>query len=313
MFFMEYIIDKLNYGHLFKLVLGLGNLNYEQIKYIIQIYSNTKMDIIDLPCDQRAIDLVFETLKNKNFNIENFVYCLSFALNDDKHNMCAFVNNQKCKKCYKCLKYCPQKAIYIKEKNVLIDSNKCIGCQKCKCKAILYKNKFSISEFDAVKLANKNNINIIELHASISKTKTIKKTFDNLNTHFDGIISVCFSREYLSENKLLKLTEYFIKKRQNKPLIIQADGFSMSGGDNNYFSTLNAVSCTQLFQKYLKLPCFYLFISGGTNEKTAQLASLSNIKYTGITVGSYARKIIENVNMDTAIINAKRLVELCKS
>ncbi|UKI42031.1 MAG: hypothetical protein L6V95_03245 [Candidatus Melainabacteria bacterium] len=44
----------------------------------------------------------------------------------------------------------------------------------------------------------------------------IKEAFDNLNNNFDGIISVCFSREYLSEYKLAKLTEYFIKKKTNK-------------------------------------------------------------------------------------------------
>ncbi|UKI42030.1 MAG: hypothetical protein L6V95_03240 [Candidatus Melainabacteria bacterium] len=86
----------------------------------------------------------------------------------------------------------------------------------------------------------------------------------------------------------------------------------MSGGDNTYFSTINAVSCAQLFQKYLKFQNFYIFISGGTNEMTSELAKLSNIQYSGITVGSYARKIIKNVSTQTAIENAKRLVDKCK-
>lgn len=309
---MENIVHKLKDENLFKLVLGLGNLNFEEIKYIINVYSNTKTDIIDLPPNQEAIDIVFKELKNNNKNINDFLYSLSFAIESDKHNSFAFINNAKCKKCYKCIKQCPRSAIYVKENNVIIDKRLCIGCQKCKCKAISYKNKYFISGFDAIKLANKNNVKIIELHASISKTKMIKQAFDNLNNNFNGIISVCFSREYLSEYKLINLTEYFIKQRQNKPLIIQADGFSMSGGENDFSSTINAVSCAQLFQKYLNVPNFYIFISGGTNETTSQLAKLANIQYSGITVGSYARKIIKNVSNEIAINNAKRLVEKCK-
>lgn len=309
---MENVIQKLKNKNLFKLVLGLGNLNFEEIQYIINIYLNTNTDIIDLPPNQEAIDIVFQELKNNNKNINDFIYSLSYGLKNDKHNSFAFINSEKCKKCYKCIKQCPHKAIFIKDKNVIIDEKRCIGCQKCKCKAISYKNKYSLCDFDAIKLANKNNVKIIELHASISKTKIIKQAFDNLNNNFDGIISICFSREYLSEYKLIKLTDYFIKKRQTKPLIIQADGFSMSGGDNNYSSTINAVSCAQLFQKYLNVPNFYIFISGGTNEMTSQLAKLSNIQYSGITVGSYARKIIKNVSYEIAIDNAKRLVDKCK-
>lgn len=309
---MENIVHKLKEKNLFKLVLGLGNLNFEEIEYIIKIYSNTKTDIIDLPPNQEAIDIVFKELKNNNKNIHDFLYSLSFAIENDKHNSFAFINNEKCKKCYKCIKQCPHKAIFIKDKNVIIDKTKCIGCQKCKCKAISYKNKYSISDFDAINLANKNNVKIIELHASISKTKIIKRAFDNLNNNFDGIISVCFSREYLSEYKLTKLTDYFIKKREGKPLIIQADGFSMTGGENDYYSTINAVSCAQLFQQYLNSNNFYLFISGGTNEMTPDLAKISNIFYHGITVGSYARKIIKHAPLKIAIENANRLVNKCK-
>lgn len=309
---MENIIYKFKEKNLFKLVLGLGNLDFKEIEYIINIYSNTKTDIIDIPPNQKAIDIVFKELKNNNKNINDFLFSLSFAIENDKHNSFAFINNEKCKKCFKCIKQCHHKAIFIKDKNVVIDKTKCIGCQKCKCKAISYKNKYSVSDFDAINLANKNNVKIIELHASISKTKMIKQTFDNLNNNFDGIISVCFSREYLSEHKLIKLTDYFIKKREGKPLIIQADGFSMTGGENDYSSTINAVSCAQLFQKYLKFQNFYIFISGGTNEMTSQLAKLSNIQYAGITVGSYARRIIKNVPYKIAIENANRLVNKCK-
>ena len=41
-----------------------------------------------------------------------------------------------------------------------------------------------------------------------------------------------------------------------------------------------------------KLPV-YLMLSGGTNSKTAELAKLCGIKYNGIAVGTFARKIVK--------------------
>ena len=67
---MENIIYKLKEKNLFKLVLGLGNLDFKEIEYIINIYSNTKIDIIDIPPNQKAIDIVFKELKNNNKNIK---------------------------------------------------------------------------------------------------------------------------------------------------------------------------------------------------------------------------------------------------
>ncbi|UKI42032.1 MAG: hypothetical protein L6V95_03250 [Candidatus Melainabacteria bacterium] len=71
---------------------------------------------------------------------------------------------------------CSQNAIFKKKKNIVIDEKKCIGCQKCKCKAISYKNKYSVSDFDVIKLANKNNVKIIELHSFYCQNKNDKRS-----------------------------------------------------------------------------------------------------------------------------------------
>ncbi len=53
-------------------------------------------------------------------------------------------------------------------------------------------------------------------------------------------------------------------------------------------------------------------MSGGTNEKTSELAKMCCLRYKGIGIGSYARKIVRNKNLDDAIIEAKKLIESCK-
>ena len=309
---MDYFNIKIKDRPLFKLVLGLGNLNFAQIEHLVEIYSELDVDIFDIAPSKEAIECVFETLEKNNKKRENFLFCLSFALFSDKHNKIALLNKKKCKKCMKCVKKCPQKAISF---NVFpeIDKKKCIGCQKCSCSAIDFHDEKTISAKHAAKLAIENKIQIVEMHCSVSKTKEIKQQFIELNKHFEGPISVCFSREKLSEEKLIKLVEFFIEIRNGKQLIIQADGFGMTGEYNSFKSTLNAVSNAQIFQRFYKFDNFNLFISGGTNEKTAILAKMCDIKFSGITVGSCARKIVENKNKEQAFKIAKKLIQSVKN
>ncbi len=81
-----------------------------------------------------------------------------------------------------------------------------------------------------------------------------------------------------------------IENRLEYSTIIQADGFPLSGGDDNYKSTLQAVATAEIIQN-ANLPV-YLMLSGGTNSKTTELAKMCEISYHGVAAGSYARKIV---------------------
>ena len=82
-----------------------------------------------------------------------------------------------------------------------------------------------------------------------------------------------------------------LEKRNPYTTIIQADGIPMSGSEDNYKTTLQAVAMAEIIQD-AEQPV-YLLISGGTNSKTRKLAELCDIKYNGIAIGSYARKIVK--------------------
>jgi hypothetical protein len=82
-----------------------------------------------------------------------------------------------------------------------------------------------------------------------------------------------------------------IKNRKPYTTIIQADGFPMSGGEDTYKSTLQAVATAEIVQK-ANLPV-YIMLSGGTNSKTTELAKMCEIDYNGVAIGSYARKIVK--------------------
>ena len=65
----------------------------------------------------------------------------------------------------------------------------------------------------------------------------------------------------------------------------------MSGGEDYFKTTLQAVAAAELFQD-AKLAA-YTIISGGTNSKSAELAKLCGLSIEGVAIGSYARKIVK--------------------
>ena len=65
----------------------------------------------------------------------------------------------------------------------------------------------------------------------------------------------------------------------------------MSGGNDDYKTTLQAVATAEIVQN-TDLPV-YLMLSGGTNSKTSELAKMCGINFQAVAVGSFARKIVK--------------------
>ena len=93
--------------------------------------------------------------------------------------------------------------------------------------------------------------------------------------------------------------------RKTYSTIVQADGFPMSGGQDDFKTTLQAVATAEIVQN-AKLPV-YIMLSGGTNSKTAQLAKMCNIDYNGIAIGTFARKIVSKYIERTDFLTNKRI------
>lgn len=92
---------------------------------------------------------------------------------------------------------------------------------------------------------------------------------------------------YLKKNDFPNKRNDFFEKPYTT--IVQADGFPMSGGKDDYKTTLQAVATAEIVQN-AKLPV-YIMLSGGTNSKTAELAKMCSIDYNGIAIGTFARKV----------------------
>ena len=103
--------------------------------------------------------------------------------------------------------------------------------------------------------------------------------------------SICIDRENFGNKEALLRIQEMIADRKPYTTIIQADGIPMSGADDTYKTTLQAIAMAEIIQN-ANLPV-HIMISGGTNSKTAELAKLCDISYWGIAIGSWARKIVK--------------------
>ena len=300
------LLKTLDERKIFKLVLGLGNQDLENIKHLVEIYCEAGADMFDINPSKEAVETVLNTIEKSGKNIKDFYYSISTGLAGDVHTQKCSINIDKCKRCGKCIKKCPQGAIIFEDKYPKVITSKCIGCRRCdNCKAISF-NDTKIEIENIVKIAKDYNLDCVELHLSTKKIPDdeIKYIIKN----FDGVLSLCLDRKHYSNERIKKLINKVIKWNGSAKFIIQADGVPMSGGDNSFESTLQAIAMAHLVQPYGT----YILLSGGTNEKTSELAKMCSLGYNGISVGSYARKIINNKTKEEAVFAAKKLIEVCK-
>lgn len=268
----------------FKLVCGAGNEDPIEVEKLVAVYSAAGCKFFDLSAKPEIVEAAKRGLKGQDACL-----CVSVGIKGDPHVQKAQIDYEKCKGCHKCEEICPQKTI----KHCKVKEVRCIGCGKCfsVCKhgAISYKSENKDLSEVLPPLIEKG-INCIEFHVMQEDDNDIFEKWDYINSIYDGMLSICTSRGYLSEEKMLNRIKKMIGNRKPYTTIIQADGFPMSGSNDDYKTTLQAVSTAEIVQN-AKLPV-YIMLSGGTNSKTAELAKMCDINYHGIAIGTFARKIV---------------------
>lgn len=268
----------------FKLVCGAGNEDADEVEKLVALYSSAGCKFFDLSAKPEIVDAAKRGLQDR----EGYL-CVSVGIKGDPHIRKAHIDFEKCVSCHKCEEICPQKTI----KNCKVNEKRCIGCGKC----------YSVCKHDAVFYTYENKdlsdvlpsliekgIDCIELHAMGEDDNEVLEKWNSINQMYDGMLSICTSRAHLSDEKMLSRIKKMLENRKKYTTIIQADGFPMSGSDDDYKTTLQAVATAEIVQN-AKLPA-YIMLSGGTNSKTAELAKICGINYNGIAVGTFARKIV---------------------
>ncbi len=281
----------------FKLVCGAGNEDIQEIEKLVALYSKAGCNFFDLSANEAVIDaakrgLDFSIPKEKQ---NEFYFCVSVGINGDPHTTKAKIDEKNCILCKKCIDICPQNAIFEIENICKIKEIRCIGCGKCK--NICTKGAISFYSKDKnlkeiLPPIIKKGIDCIELHAIGEDENEVDTKWKELNSFYEGFLSICIDRSKLGNEKYLARIERLLKSRMPYSTIIQADGAPMSGGVDDYKTTLQAIAAAEIVQD-ANLPAF-LLISGGTNSKSTKFAKQCGINPHGITIGSYARQIVKN-------------------
>ncbi len=302
----------------FKLVCGAGNEDAKEVEKLVAVYAKAGCRFFDLSASEEIIDAARRGLEFAGVN--DAYLCVSVGIKNDPHVNKAVVDYKKCISCCSCDEVCPQGAI----KYAKVKKYKCIGCGRCA--KICPKGAISyVSEekdlHEVLPPLIEKGIDCIEFHAMGLNDDEILQKWNYINEIYSGILSLCTSRGKLSDEKLVERVKKLTSVRQPYTTIIQADGFPMSGGKDDFKTTLQAVATAEIVQNE-NLPV-YLLLSGGTNSKTAELAKLCGINVNGVSVGSFARKIVKKYiehedlfrnkyAFEDAVKIAKDLINCCK-
>jgi len=296
----ELMTDLLEKRKLFKLVCGAGNEDAEEVRRLVFVYSLAGAKCFDVSANTEvvkkatlAINEASDYAKkiNKKIRIRPVIN-VSIGMRGDPHVRKAVITD-RCVRCGVCLSECPTGAI---SKDIKIIESRCIGCGNCESACDYDAISFYHKDKNLKKLlqeCKKCGMEQLELHAAVSDSNLVFEEWKMINEIvYDNYVSMCLDRLHLGDSQL----RHRIRKAKEvagERFIIQADGVPMSGGKDDYNTTLQAVAIADIVMK--SNLGIKVLLSGGTNSLTARLAVMCGVAYNGVSIGTFARNLIKNI------------------
>jgi len=292
--------ELLDNKHFFKIVCGAGNEDPIEVRRLTTIYTLAGASAIDLSANPDIVRSAVEGISNaetlaekmgKTLSCRPFIN-VSVGIAGDPHIRKARINPDSCIRCGFCTDVCEQNAI---EERFIIAEERCIGCGKCA----------DVCEQGAVSFFNRRvnlatllpdclqaGAEMVELHAVTGDDAAVLSDWRLINSLVPkNYISMCLDRSLLSDTHFIKRISDAYSIAGDR-MIVQADGAPMSGGSDDFNTTLQAIATADIVAKS-KIPVKIL-ASGGTNSKTKELADLCRVPIHGVSIGTYARKIVKS-------------------
>jgi len=322
----------LNTRKFFKLVCGAGNEDAQEVKKLVLLYTLAGAKGMDVSANvnvvehaMQGIDLAYEIAPKFGIKLKTRPYItVSVGMPGDHHVRKAFIDLEKCIECNLCIPVCPTDAI---PEELVVITEKCIGCGNCS--AICPKDdiiSYSNNQRELQELLPKcieAGAEQIELHAAVADDTAIMDEWQTVcDSNPNGHVSMCLDRLHLSnftfEERVRKAKEI-----AGERLIIQSDGYPMSGGADDYNTTLQAIATADVLNKkfnmyvdkkekklkYKKVTEVNQLLSGGTNSLTAVLADQCGVKFQGASLGTFARKLVKDVISNDSFYDNEELLK----
>lgn len=314
------LLDLFKEKKCFKLVCGAGNEDAIEVEKLVTLYSKAGCNFFDLCAKPEIVDAAKRGLERAGIK-DNRYLCCSVGIKGDPHVSKALVHEELCVKCSRCKSECLQLAVDEDINSYKVNKTRCIGCGKC-AKVCPKQAIEMTSEFKNLKEVLPpiiaKGIDCIEFHALGEDENEVDEKWSDINNLYDGPLSICIDRSKLGNERVLQRINRMLEKRKSYTTIIQADGCPMSGGKDDFKTTLQTIAMAEIFQN-ANLPV-YILLSGGTNSKSTKLATMCGINAGGVAIGSFARKIVreyidrEDFLEDEEVFNraleiAKKLVD----
>lgn len=282
----------------FKLVCGAGNEDPVEVRRLTMVYTLAGASAVDISANPGIVRSAAEGISCAESlapDLERTVACrpfinVSVGIAGDPHVRKARISPDACTLCGLCIDACEQAAV---SGEFAIVEERCIGCGKCADACAAGAVSFFTRRADLAALLPEclaAGAEMIELHAVTPDDAAVLADWSLISALVQkNFISMCLDRSLLSDQHLTRRISDAYSIAGDR-MIVQADGAPMSGGSDDFRTTLQAIATAEIVEKS-RLPVKIL-ASGGTNSKTRELADLCGVTIHGVSIGTFARKLV---------------------
>lgn len=302
---MNYLFDN---RKLFKLVCGAGNEDAEEVHRLVFVYALAGAKIFDVSANVDVVKSAGQGIErayryihtlNRKIEIRPFIN-VSIGMKGDPHVRKARISD-RCIRCGQCISECPTDAI---SQEMVINTVRCIGCGHCNAVCPVNAIDYVHPQKDLHQLlrdCKDAGTEQMELHAAVVDSDTIFDEWKMINEIItENYVSMCLDRLHLGDSQLRRRIRK-AKEISGDRFIVQADGVPMSGGEDDYNTTLQAVAIADIVMKsHIDVR---VLLSGGTNSLTTKLANQCDVNWHGVAIGTFARKLVKSLIKDKNFLN----------